>query len=91
MKERGRLQVGNLAFEIPTIPAPDQGLGAALQWRMNEQWTLLGGIANANGNAAEPIDSAQELFESGETFYDRAVQLTVWQVDDRAEAGDVHP
>lgn len=92
---------GNLAFEIPTIPAPDQGLGAALQWRMNEQWMLLGGIANANGNPAEPIDSAQEFFESGETFkhlaigwtpdwddrYDRAVQLTVWQVDDREEAG----
>jgi hypothetical protein len=29
---------GNLAFEIPTIPAPDQGLGAAMQWRMNDHW-----------------------------------------------------
>lgn len=91
----------NLAFEIPTIPAPGQGLGAAIQWRLNEQWAVLGGIANANGNPAEPIDSARSLFESGETFkhlalgwspdwdnrYDRAVQLTVWQVDDRVEAG----
>jgi len=92
---------GNLAFEIPTIPAPDQGLGGAIQWRMNEQWAVLAGIANANGNAAKPVDSAQELFESGETFkhlalgwspdwddrYDQAVQLTVWQVDDRKDAG----
>lgn len=92
---------GNLAFEIPTIPAPDQGLGAAIQWRMNEQWAVLGGIANANGDPSDPIDSAQKLFDSGETFkhlaigwspdwedrYDQAVQLTVWQVDDREEAG----
>lgn len=92
---------GNLAFETPTIPAPGQGLGAAVQWRFDDHWAVLGGIANANGDAAEPIDSAQELFESGETFkhlaigwspdwadrYDQAIQLTVWQVDDRVEAG----
>lgn len=92
---------GNLAFETPTIPAPGQGLGAAVQWRFDEHWAVLGGIANANGDAAEPVDSAQALFESGETFkhlaigwspdwadrYDQAIQLTVWQVDDRVEAG----
>ena len=92
---------GNLAFEKPTIPAPGQGLGTAIQWRVNEHWAVLGGIANANGDAADPIGSAQELFETGETFkhfgvgwspdwsdrYDQAVQLTFWQVDDRAEVG----
>jgi porin len=90
----------NLAFEIPTIPAPDQGLGVAIQWRMNEHWAVLGGVANANGDPSDPIDSAQKLFDSGETFkhlaigwspdwddrYDQAVQLTFWQVDDREEA-----
>jgi len=92
---------GNLAFEIPTIPAPNQGLGAAMQWRMNDHWAVLGGIANANGDPSDPIDSTRTLFESGETFkhlaigwtpdwddrYSQAVQLTVWQVDDRVEAG----
>ena len=91
----------NLAFEIPTIPAPGQGLGAALQWRLKEQWAVPAGIANANGNPAVPIDCARSLFESRETLkhpalgwspdwdnrYDRAVQLTIWQVDDRVEAG----
>jgi len=92
---------GNLAFETPTIPAPGQGLGGAILWRMNEQWLVLGGIANANGDATDPVDSAQQLFESGETFkhlalgwtpnwgdrFDNSIQFTVWQVDDREEAG----
>jgi porin len=67
---------------------------------MNEHWAVLGGVANANGDPSDPIDSAQKLFDSGETFkhlaigwspdwddrYDQAVQLTFWQVDDREEA-----
>jgi porin len=72
-----------------------------MQWRMNNHWAVLGGIANANGDPSDPIDSARTLFESGETFkhpaigwspdwddrYSQAVQLSVWQVDDRVEAG----
>ena len=92
----------NQAFEqLPTFPAPSQGLGAALQWRLNEQWALLGGFADANADAADPVGSAQEFFETGETFkhfaigwspdwddrFDQAVQLTFWQVDDREKAG----
>jgi porin len=90
------------AFEqLPTFPAPSQGLGAALQWRLNEQWAVLGGFADANADAADPIGSAQGFFETGETFkhlaigwspnwddrFDQAVQLTLWQVDDRETAG----
>lgn len=92
----------NQAFEqLPTFPAPSQGLGAALQWRLNEQWAVLGGFADANADAADPAGSAQGFFETGETFkhfavgwspdwddrFDQAVQLTLWQVDDRETAG----
>ena len=92
----------NLAFEqLPTLPAPSQGLGAAVLWRVNYQWAVLGGVANANGDASDPVESAQKLFDSGETFkhfaigwspdwnnrYDQLLQLTFWQVDEREEAG----
>ena len=92
----------NQAFEqLPTFPAPSQGLGAALQWRLDEQWALLGGFADANADAADPVGSAQDFFQSGETFkhfgigwspdwddrFDQAVQLTLWQIDDRERAG----
>jgi porin len=92
----------NLAFEqLPTLPAPSQGLGAAVQWRVDDHWAVLGGIANANGDASDPVKSAEKLFDTGETFkhfafgwspdwddrYDQLVQLTFWQVDEREEAG----
>ena len=61
----------------------------------------MGGFANANADAADPVGSAQDFFQLGETFkhfaigwspnwddrFDNAVQLTVWQVDDRETAG----
>lgn len=91
---------GNLAFEMPTIPAPGQGLGAAILSRINESWAVLGGVVNANGDAADPIDSAEALFNSGETFkhlaiawspdwgdrFNQAIQFTLWQVDEREDA-----
>jgi len=92
----------NLAFEQQsTFAGPSQGLGAAVRWRLTDQWQVLGGIANANGDASEPFESAKELFDTGETFkhlaigwapkwgerYDHASQLTVWQIDERTEAG----
>jgi len=92
----------NLAFEQqPTFAGPPQGLGAAVRWRLTDQWQVLGGFANANGDASEPWKSAKKLFDTGETFkhlaigwsptwgerYDHTSQLTVWQVDERTEAG----
>ena len=92
----------NLEFQQQaTFGGPSQGLGAAVQWRLSDNWTVLGGLANANGDPSDPLDSADELFDSGETFkhlalgwspdwadrYDQLVQLTVWQVDERKEAG----
>lgn len=62
---------------------------------------MLGGFANANGDPSNPLDSADKLFDTGETFkhfaigwspdwrdrYVQAVQLTFWQADKRKEAG----
>ena len=92
----------NLAFEQPpTIPAPSQGLGAAIQWRLSDSWSVLAGFADANGDPADPVESARTFFETGETFkhvgvgwipnwenrFDQSVQLTLWQIDQRTEAG----
>lgn len=92
----------NLEFQQQsTFPAPNQGLGAALRWRIGENWVILGGFANANSDPSDPVRSAQDLFETGETFkhfaigwtpewgerFDRLLQLTVWQVDERTAAG----
>ena len=54
-----------------------------------------------NGDPPEILDSAENLFDTGETFkhiavgwstnwgkrYDQLIQLTFWQVDEREEAG----
>ena len=92
----------NLAFEHQsTYPGPSQGLGAALQWRFNENWAVLGGFADANADPSAPWESAKTLFDTGETFKhlaigwspdwgdrpDQLVQLTVWQMDERKDAG----
>ena len=92
----------NLAFEQqPTLPAPPQGLGAAVRWRLDENWQVLAGFADANADPSEPWESAKEFFDDFETFkhvaigwapdwasrYDETLQLTIWQVDERTEAG----
>jgi len=92
----------NLAFEQqPTFAGPPQGLGAAVRWRLNDNWQVLGGFADANGDPSEPLNAAQDFFGDYETFkhiaigwnpnwgdrYDRSLQLTFWQVDAREEAG----
>jgi len=92
----------NLAFEQqPTLAGPAQGLGAAMRWRLNDNWQVLGGFADANGDPSEPFKKAGDFFDARETFkhvaigwnpnwgdrYDRSLQLTFWQVDARDEAG----
>lgn len=92
----------NLAFQQqPTYAGPSQGLGAALLWRFNNNWGVLGGFADANADPSDPAESAKTLFDTGETFKhfaigwspdwgdrsDQLVQLTFWQVDEREEAG----
>lgn len=84
-----------------TFSAPAQGLGAALLWRLDDHWAVMGGIANANGDPSDPVESARKLFDTGETFKhfgvgwspewsdrgNQLLQLTAWQVDERTEAG----
>lgn len=92
----------NLAFQQPpTVPAPSQGLGAAIQWRLSDSWAVLFGIADANGDPTDPAESARRFFETGEMFkhvgfgwipnwdnrYEQSVQLTLWQIDQRTDAG----
>jgi porin len=92
----------NLEFEQQsTYAGPGQGLGAAIRWRINNNWLILAGFANANADASDPIKSAQKLFDTGETFkhvgiswspdwddrFNQSVQLTLWQVDERTDAG----
>jgi porin len=92
----------NLEFEQQsTFAGPSQGLGVALLWRLDDNWAILGGIANANGDPSDPVESARTLFETGETFKhlgvgwspewgdrtNQLLQLTVWQIDERAKAG----
>ena len=92
----------NLAFEQqPTLPAPPQGLGAGARWRLDDNWQVLAGFADANADPSEPWQSARDFFDEFETFkhvaigwapdwadrYDQTLQLTIWQVDERTEAG----
>ncbi|MDX1293270.1 MAG: carbohydrate porin, partial [Hyphomonas sp.] len=92
----------NLAFEQQTtVPIPSQGLGAAALWQLDDNWALLAGLADANGDPSDPFESAKNLFDEGELFkhiavgwapdwvdrYDQTVQLTLWQADERVEAG----
>lgn len=92
----------NLAFSTdPTVAVPDQGLGTALRWRLGDNYYLLAGLADANGDPADPGDSFESFFGEGELFkhvefgwygswdsrYDDHVHLTLWQVDRRTEAG----
>ncbi|SLN59374.1 Carbohydrate-selective porin, OprB family [Roseovarius gaetbuli] len=91
----------NLSFgQQPTLAAPQQSLGAALQWRLDDEWAVQAGILNANADPSDPLDSAEKFFDHGETFKhltvgwspdwvdrnNQAVQLTFWQVDKRKEA-----
>ncbi len=59
----------NLAFSTdPTTPAPDQGFGAAVRWNPAEHYYVLAGLADANGNPRDPMESVDEFFSDGEYF-----------------------
>ncbi|MGB5611054.1 MAG: carbohydrate porin [Sedimenticolaceae bacterium] len=91
----------NLAFSNdPTIPAPDQGLGAALRWSVDDHYYVLAGLADANGDPSDPWDSVDTFFNDGEYFkhieagwhgswdarLDDNIHLTLWQADERTQA-----
>ena len=85
----------------PTIPAPDQGFGAAIRWRFADHFYVLAGFADANGDPGDPWGSVDDFFDDAEAFkhievgwygswetrIENNIHLTLWQVDERAEAG----
>ncbi|MCK5557791.1 MAG: carbohydrate porin, partial [Candidatus Hydrogenedentes bacterium] len=89
----------NLAFSTnPTIPAPNQGLGAALGVMATDNVYAVGGLADANGDATEA--GFDTFFEDHEYFshievgwvssferrYFDNIHLTAWHVNEREEA-----
>jgi porin len=59
----------NYAFTTnPTIPAPDQGLGAAVRVMPTENIYIVAGIADANGDPTDIGDSVNSFFSESEFF-----------------------
>ena len=91
----------NLAFSTsPTIPAPNQGLGAAMSLLTTENLYILGGLADANGDPTDPGELFDSFFDDAEYFshveigwissYEKRfsdnIHLTVWHADERDHA-----
>lgn len=91
----------NYAFTTnPTIPAPDQGLGAAARLRLTDHYYILAGLCDANGDPGDPADSFDSFFNTHEFFkhievgwisswqnrYTDNIHVTVWQVDELDQA-----
>jgi porin len=91
----------NLAFLTdPTIPVPNQGLGAALGAMATDNIYVVGGLADTNGDPTEPGDWFDTFFNDSEYFYhfevgwtssqDRIyldnIHLTGWYADERDDA-----
>ncbi len=76
----------NLAFNTnPTINAPNPGLGIAGGARLTDHIYVIGSIADANGDPAEPNF---EVFETGETF--KSVELGFMSSQDRIYFDNIH-
>ena len=92
----------NLAFSTdPAIPAPNQGMGAAISFFPTDRVYILGGLADTNGDPTRPEDSLDSFFsdseyfshleigliKSSETRFSDNTHLTFWHADERVEAG----
>lgn len=91
----------NYAFTTnPTIPAPDQGLGAAVRVMPLENIYIVAGIADANGDPTDIGDSVNSFFSDSEFFthievgwitswerrFSDNIHLTAWHADERKQA-----
>ena len=91
----------NLAFLTnPTIPAPNQGLGAAFGAMASDNIYIVGGLADTNGDPTKPGKMFNSFFSDQEYFthlevgwvssYDRRyfdnIHLTAWHADARADS-----
>ncbi len=92
----------NLAFSTsPSLPAPSQGLGAAVRWMFTPNVYVVGGIADANGDPHRPQDFFSSFFGDAEHFthaefgwiggwdsrYANNAHVTIWHADERVDAG----
>jgi len=88
----------NLAFLTdPTIPAPNQGLGAAVLATFTDNIYVLAGLADANGDPTDPWEGFHTFFGDHEFFkhmelgwyaswknrIENNIHLTGWQADAR--------
>ena len=91
----------NLAFLTePTIPIPNQGLGAAFGWMATRNIYLVGGLADSNSDPSEPGDMWDSFFDDSEylkhieigwtssqdRIYFDNIHLTYWHADERVNA-----
>ncbi|MEN8809403.1 MAG: carbohydrate porin, partial [Desulfobacterales bacterium] len=91
----------NLSFLTnPTIPAPNQGLGAAVGAMATDNIYVVGGLADTNGDPTEPGDWFDTFFNDHEFFYHFEVgwtssqeriyldniHLIGWYADEREDA-----
>lgn len=91
----------NLSFSTDaTIPVPNQGLGAAVRGTFLDNYYVLAGFTDANGDPAKTQDSLDGFFDENEYFkhielgwfaswqdnFTDNIHLTVWQVDERKNA-----
>ncbi|MFC2073454.1 carbohydrate porin [Campylobacterota bacterium] len=94
-------EFNNYAFTTnPTIPAPNQGLGAALRIMATENIYILGGIADANGDPTSPENTFDSFLDESEFFshielgwalswerrFSDNIHLTAWHQDAREKA-----
>jgi len=92
----------NFSFTTnPTIPVPNQGLGAAVRWLFTPNVYVVAGIADANGNPEDTEDSVKSFFDDSEYFkhiefgwigsWDKRItdniHIMAWQVDERTKVG----
>jgi len=60
----------NLSFSTnPTIPSPNQGLGAAVRVAITPSFYFLGGMADANGNPHDSAGMFESFFGAHEYFF----------------------
>ena len=91
----------NYAFTTnPTIPAPDQGIGAAVRVMASDNIYIVAGIADANGDPTDIGDSVNSFFSDSEFFthleigwastwerrFSDNIHLSAWHADARQEA-----
>jgi len=94
-------QFSNLAFLTdPTIPVPNQGLGAVVGAMATANVYVVVGLADANGDPTDPGNAFESFFNDNEYFkhvevgwtssqkriWFNNIHLTAWQSDERARA-----